>query len=262
LVPRQVPRPRYRYAIDGEYVYVRGGPYDSDDVLQGRFADIVDLDTIGELADELDGISSEWAAIDTGLQEYDDDFEFESDSRGQPRERLNKRFADLEKLATVDVGDASSQLLQQMLFGSYIAALEAYLAETITFWVNNEESVLKNFVRTNPDFRNERVSVADLFEKVASISHDVEKYLGDQIWHRLDRIKPMYEKALGIKFPEIGVLMKAILIRHDIVHRAGRTRDGQIYALTSEDVDNLEDEIERAVRLIEAELEAKFKPEY
>lgn len=44
----------------------------------------------------------------------------------------------------------------------------------------------------------------------------------------------MYIATFGIKFPEIEELSKAISIRHDFVHRNGKTKEGVEVTITSE----------------------------
>lgn len=48
----------------------------------------------------------------------------------------------------------------------------------------------------------------------------------DTVWHNLQRVKPLYKKVLGVDLGDTRALMKDIVIRHDIVHRNGRAKDG------------------------------------
>ena len=50
----------------------------------------------------------------------------------------------------------------------------------------------------------------------------------------------MFHDVLGVEFPkDMGELFKSILIRHDIVHRNGKTKDGTAHALTDADIRKL-----------------------
>ena len=45
---------------------------------------------------------------------------------------------------------------------------------------------------------------------------------------------------------------------HDIVHRAGRTKDGELISVSAEDSRRVRDEVRRFAQAIEAELEKRF----
>src|SRR5215831_15970840 len=47
-------------SAEGGYIYIWGGPYDPEDVLQNEFSGDVPDEVIDELVDELRGITHEW----------------------------------------------------------------------------------------------------------------------------------------------------------------------------------------------------------
>jgi hypothetical protein len=80
-------------------------------------------------------------------------------------------------------------------------------------------------------------------------------YLSDVVWHHLERIKPMYRDTLGISFPkETGPLFRAILKRHNIVHRNGKTKTGEAIQVSAEEVRVLIKEVEAFVTHIDSGL--------
>jgi hypothetical protein len=81
------------------------------------------------------------------------------------------------------------------------------------------------------------------------------------IWHRLDKIKPMVQAGLDIAVPDIGELMREVVIRHDIVHRAGRTRDGNVVSVSADDVRRVRDVVASFAQAIETELGRRFPPD-
>jgi hypothetical protein len=64
--------------------------------------------------------------------------------------------------------------------------------------------------------------------------------------------------TLGIKFPAIGEAIQAVKVRHDLVHRNGKSNDGEIHTIDKEAVESAIQVVERLVtELIETmELEA------
>jgi hypothetical protein len=64
--------------------------------------------------------------------------------------------------------------------------------------------------------------------------------------------------ALGITFPAIGPLMKQILVRHDIVHRGGKTKDGKVVAIGGYELNGLRDSVTAFVSAIEDKLNERL----
>jgi len=249
---------------DGEdkaYVFVWGGPYDPNDEIQSRFGGIVEFDTMRELIEELwseDG--DEWAPIEHEGVDYDDYLShLVVIDRGDPKRFLEERIAEILSVLEATVLDgANKRLLNQMAHSSLIAALEAYLADTVSYWVEKDERALRRFVSTNKDFQARSLTVAELFERLENLTGEVKTYLADFVWHRLDKVKPMLASGLEIQVPEIGDLMKEVKVRHNIVHRAGRDANGALVELSSEDLSRLRDVIHQFTNGIEGELVRRF----
>lgn len=82
-----------------------------------------------------------------------------------------------------------------------------------------------------------------LFEvlfNVDSFPVEMLNYLTSKVvWHRLDKLKPIIEFGLNVTIPDPAVIMKAIQTRHDIVHRAGKNKDGVVVHITKELLNDL-----------------------
>lgn len=246
---------------DKEYVFVWGGPYDPNDEIQDRFGGIVDFETMWELIEELwREVGDKWAPIHHEGVDYDDYLShLIVIDRSDPSRFLEERIAEIFSVLDAAVLDgADRRLLHQMAHSSLIAALEAYLADTVSYWVENDERALRRFVSTNKDFQVRSLTVAELFERFEKLAGEVKTYLADFVWHRLDKVKPMLSSGLEIQVPEIGDLMKEIIVRHDIVHRAGRRADGSLIELSAEDLSRIRESICQFSKAIEEELVRRF----
>jgi len=86
--------------------------------------------------------------------------------------------------------------------------------------------IMKKFVTANPDFRERKFSLSDIFDCYEKIEKNVRTYLLDLIWHNLAKVKEMYKSSLDISFPEtMKSLYSAISKRPDMVHRNGRKEE-------------------------------------
>ncbi|HMA98112.1 MAG TPA: hypothetical protein VKO38_01510, partial [Wenzhouxiangella sp.] len=78
------------------------------------------------------------------------------------------------------------------------------------------------------------------------------------VWHRLDSVMPLFCESLEIERPKIAELMKHVLVRHDIVHRGGKTRDGDIVNVAAEQLTELQKLIMEFSDKIEKSLSQRY----
>lgn len=244
---------------EGGYVFAWGGPYDPNDVIQERFSHVVPYEVMEKLIHELwMEVGDNWAPINPEMDYYDEALSFLVVDEKDPFQFFQNRLDQIDAVLAVACSPLASELIHQMAHSSLITALEAYLADTMAFWVRHDKEALRQFISCNKDFKQVSLNLNQLFERLDTLDDDVKQYLQSLIWHRLDKIKPMIQTGLGIVVPDIGELMKEVVIRHDIVHRAGRTRDGGVVSVSAEDVRRVRDMVHAFVQAIEKELERRF----
>lgn len=247
-------------SAEGGYIWIWGGPYDARDQLQNEFDGIVPENLIGQLAEELSTECWEWAPTPSA-----DDFDsFLVHNISQITEYYHHflwSIIDITQLLRMEVDDDVSSCFLRLLYANVITALETYLSDAFISSVLNRKELLRRYVECAPLFRNQKVCLSEVYTAYESIEQRVSSHLAEVAWHNLDRVKPMYRDTLGIEFPsDLGEVYRAILIRHDIVHRNGKTKSGDDIQILPEDVKKLIDEIERFVKHIDANL-SKLTPE-
>ena len=99
---------------------------------------------------------------------------------------------------------------------------------------------MRRFIETTPEFQTEKIPTSEVFKAIDEIKNKAKGYLIDLVWHHLERVKPMYRATLEVDFPsDADDIFRAILIRHDIVHRNGKTKDGVEISITKGDIQSL-----------------------
>lgn len=247
---------------EGGYIFVWGGPYDPSDVIQERFSEFVDFDVMWELIEDLHTeVGDEWAPIDREGVDYDDALSMLVRDREDPTRMLAERLRQIEAVLTVDGDAVAKELATQLAHGAAITALEAYLWDIVAYWVVNDPATLRTMVATNKDFQAKSLQLSAIFARMDGLKAEVESYLQDLVWHRLDKVKPLMELGLRIKIPDIGDLMREVLTRHDIVHRGGRTKDGEVVSVSIEDVRRTVALVQGFAKEIDEELLARYPVE-
>jgi hypothetical protein len=226
-------------SAEGGYIYIWGGPYGASDVLYTEFSDIIEEELIQELADELENECSEWSAIPSSsyeTEEYKEIFEEEK----EPYEYLVNQLNILEKVISDNDNNSSIEIIYKMVLVYSITALETFLSDFFIGKVINDEIFIQQFVKKNKDYQEIKISLSDLFEKHDQIQEIVLEYLRNLIWHNIAKIGNLYKIAFGIEFPkDLGHLYRMITIRHDVVHRGGKAKDGLISNIIKEDITNV-----------------------
>lgn len=244
---------------EGGYLYIWGGPYDPGNEIQERFDRVVPHEVMQRLIIELlQEVGSEWAPIEPDIDDYQGEFGYVIAWRGDPLRLLQERLAQVDAVLDVQGNINTINLVCQMAHSSLIAALEAYLAETTTYWLKQDHDTFRHFVTSNKDFQDRKLTLTEIFDRYDNLHKEVNEYLQDLIWHRLDKIKPMMQSGLGIAIPSIGELMKEVIIRHDIVHRAGRTKTGEVVLLTVDHVRRVSRSVMAFAGAIEGEIMRRF----
>lgn len=77
----------------------------------------------------------------------------------------------------------------------------------------------------------------------------------DVIYHNLPKVKSMYKDTLGIDIGNNGTPYKSVLIRHDLVHRNGKTKEGNEVIIDKISIDNLINDIKTIIEQIDEKIE-------
>lgn len=241
-------------SAEGGYIWIWGGPYEAREQLEDEFGGVVPDDVIEELSEELEAICWEWAPTERP-GDYD---EYLADDIAQITEfyhNFSGAILDIEKMLEAKIHNSVEDCFFRLLYVNVITAMETYLSDAFMNSVIPDKDLMRRFVETTPEFRAEKIHLSDVYKAAEEIEHKAKSYLIDVVWHNLSRIKPMYKDVLGIEFSkEVGDLIKAILKRHDIVHRNGKTKSGEAIVLTKNDVTELVFKVEHFIQHIDLQI--------
>jgi hypothetical protein len=224
-------------SAEGGYQYIWGGPYEPEEELQDEFGGLVPDKVIEELANELRDISWQW----TGHPEHDNDYFFDSILQTTEHHKtFEASLLKIEPLLKLKIPKQDKNPLLRLLFINVITCIETYLSDLFISTVGKDQTLLRRFVESTPEFKSEKVAMSDVFKVVAEMEKRTQSYLLDLVWHNLGRVKPMFKDTLNIQFPEnVKNLFKAVVVRHDLVHRNGKTKDGSEHNIDIEAVNTL-----------------------
>jgi len=145
------------------------------------------------------------------------------------------------------------------VFGAAVGAFEAFLWETVDYWVENDDQAIRDIVTSIQQFRQESIPLSEIYEKFEGLKKRVKAHLQNVVWHRWDVVSPLFKKGLGLgeAMPSFKPFDAALLKRHDIVHRMGRDKDGGEIAISATDVVGLVASIELFATAIDQALDSR-----
>lgn len=145
-----------------------------------------------------------------------------------------KKLVEIEKFTHDDL----KTHFFNMLYSSIITSLETYLSDAIKYNISNDKKriYLRKFVETFKDYEDKKIALKDLFNEYDGIENKVEDNLVSLLYHNLPLIKNIYNSTFCIDFLDIGSLMKSISIRHDLVHRNWKKKDGEIHEISKKSI--------------------------
>lgn len=156
----------------------------------------------------------------------------------QPRTYLYEIFKtsihEIENIVhTVEVNNT----LAKLLFAGVITAFETYLSDTMRKLIFNNQTVIRRYVEFEDSFQK-KIKISEIYLTLEKLEKDVSALLDKTSFHNIEETSKLYQNVLIVNFPreETLELKKAVEIRHDIVHRNGRTFKGEYRNITEQNV--------------------------
>ncbi len=175
-------------------------------------------------------------------------------------DHFKENISQIRLLNRLEINEADQkETLNKLLFVNCITAMETYLSDAFINTVLRDKSLFRRLLENDPELKGRKVELSDIYSRLENLYSEVSDYLIEIIYHNLSKIKPMYRSVLCINFPDdISEIMRAIQVRHDIVHRNGKSRNGDIIKLTDQDIEIHLERIEKFIEHIDAQLAKKI----
>lgn len=200
---------------------------------------------------ELQGVDDASLEVEEHYQEEDDEY-YEQQLYEATHTEIEKALDSIEGL-----NDGVKQFLYRLLYANVITSMETFLGETLKREVLRDENSLRKFVETYKPFKSISMNLSDLYVKKENMPAFVNTTLRELLYHDLRKIKPIYHDALGIELGDVTELYKAVLVRHDLVHRNGKNHEGEDHNITEEMVRELQTKVKALMDSVNSQIEEK-----
>ena len=147
------------------------------------------------------------------------------------------------------------QPFYRMLYSSAITSMESYLSDAFFQRIINNEELIDRLLMTAPEFKEKKYAIADLVDWKAQSRKKISDYLLDMVWHNLPKVEALYKNVLDVSFPnDTSSIHRAVAVRHDLVHRNGRTKTGTFHKFSHSDIESLFFTIEQFIKHIDDQI--------
>ncbi|MCB9497837.1 MAG: hypothetical protein H6688_00055 [Erysipelotrichaceae bacterium] len=189
------------------------------------------------------------------LEDYEDFYFDAIVSNSKYYETFRNEVDKLNQLNQLNISNpALCRTLQGQIYIGVVTCLETYLSDAFVNTVLADERYLRAFFKSFKDFAKQKVELNNVFDYVDKAEEIAKKAMLGVIYHDLRKVRGMYQDTFNIEFPNIADVHKATLIRHDLVHRNGRTKTGEEVFINDEIIEKLITAIQLLVNDIEAKL--------
>ncbi len=155
-----------------------------------------------------------------------------------------------------------SQTFIRMVFTQLFAIYETYLADRLIRLVKEDDMALKALVASHSSWQDERLTFKDAFNAVEVVRERVLQTLAKILYHDLSKVDPIYRAVFGCSIfanaEDRKLLFQSVQIRHDCVHRNGKTINGVLHQLARSQLYALADTMGRSRQRVEDAYERKY----
>lgn len=167
--------------------------------------------------------------LEHGEQEPDDWLDYEAPAN--PYRIFMDSYHHTGDLLADHGGVCGDHLVNRMIFSQQITALEAYLGDTLLNEVMRDKEAMQRLIDKDQDLAKEKFTLSEVSKDPGLVERKVRTHLREVMYHNLKKVDVLYNIALGVRILNLAAdktdLFKAVLLRHDCVHRNGFDKDGK-----------------------------------
>lgn len=144
--------------------------------------------------------------------------------------------------------------LYRLLYANIISKMEVFLCDTIVQQVLSSDANKKKFLQTYTPLAEQQIPMKAIYSKYDALDTIIRNALTSIVYHDLKLVRKLYVNTLDVTIPENKEIEEAIQIRHDIVHRNGKDKEGNLREIKKEDVLKLAQTVADFISAIEEQL--------
>lgn len=130
------------------------------------------------------------------------------------------------------------QSLNRLIFSGIVTVMETYLNEILNYVVFYSENTLQKFVENYEPYKNESLTLNEIFTKQKKIKSKVREDVNNLLYHniaKLINIFNIFDFEL-VKFKHLKNVARKVQLRHNFIHRSGVDKNDGIIEVSKSEV--------------------------
>ncbi|MBP2171673.1 hypothetical protein J2125_004969 [Erwinia toletana] len=183
--------------------------------------------------------------LESGALDFDEDW-FTPDELTKQAHRKFTSTHDIFLLQITDIisliNKQDSPLFNKMSISYAVTLMETCLQDMLLSVAVASDDYRRNALKNLTGLKDEKIPISDLLDmdNIAWLDKKILEDISKRLFHKITNVVKIYEAVLNktmaaevrLTVPELNVIME---LRHDIVHRNGKTQDGKSRDISAED---------------------------
>ena len=220
----------------------------------------LDDENIEEGSEEWNELSNEYEMLQEHLYEMalleEDRIWYQQHKHSEFIENFIIEISNLRNILKTMVAPVHEEAHCKMIYVHAVTLLESFLGDTLKSLVISDDKYLTNIVSKVPELKETKKSLEDILAKGDIVVDHVLKWMSTISFHNIPKVIRIYDSALGMTIKtDQRKLGEVIAVRHDIVHRNGRTVEDNIININRALVENAIDVIDDFANVIQTHIQ-------
>lgn len=142
---------------------------------------------------------------------------------------FQKDIFELKSMLENTVNGLSNHTFIKMAYAHAVTILEVYLEDVSKALVMSNEKCLENTIKNVRPFRDTKFKLGDISLENDGIRKFVIGKLSENLFHDIPKVMNILSSITGKRLDlSVGDICNVTSVRHDIVHRNGKNKDGEL----------------------------------
>jgi hypothetical protein len=171
-------------------------------------------------------------------------------------ETFTSEIARLKELNQVTLESNETQTaLNRLVFSGSITCLETFLKDALVHRVLTDREAFNSFFNNFKfDEGRGKVDLKEVINNENLLEEAVKENLSLILYHNLKKVAGIYWTVLGVSFPPFGDILADVIVRHDLVHRNGKTKEGEVIDIDKQAADDVIGRVEAFITAVNEEI--------
>jgi hypothetical protein len=169
---------------------------------------------------------------------------------------FNRTIDEIRRILSSTIDQTVMNTIYKMIHIHAVTAMETYLGDSLKSAVIGNKVYIANAARNLEELSKKNFKLSEILSYEGDIEKIVLEQLGKYLYHDVSKVMKIYKATLGFSYTyDLKYLIEITTVRHDLVHRNGKSNEGLRVNLNPLDLKNAIDEVDKFINYLEISLQ-------